>query len=208
MHRYRTISAIILILIFSATSAFGQKNQTGNIKGRVRVEVGNAANIQVIVRQGEQEVARTETDRKGQFSFTGMAPGNYTLTFRKTGLSVAEVKNIVVVARKTRDLGDRVALPIDEGTIAVIKGSIFDADGRSVEGARVELMRVEENGTLKRVDGKISNDAGEFAFRLRPVMARFRVTAKVDGMPPVSQEVNVEGAAIYRVALSVKPSAP
>jgi len=97
-------------------------------------------------------------------------------------------------------------LPVDEGSIAFIRGSVFNASGLSLLGARVELARVEGDGTLKKLDSRVSNATGSFAFRLPPVRARYRLTAKADGMEAANEEVNVEGAAIYRVALSLSPA--
>ena len=42
-------------------------------------------------------------------------------------------------------------------------------------------------------------------FRLMPERGRYRLTAKADGAAPTTEEVNIDGAAIYRVALSLRP---
>ena len=109
---------------------------------------------------------------------------------------------------KVRSLGDRVYLPVDEGSIAFLKGSVFSAEGRSVEGARVELARVLADGSAQKIDGRVTNDLGEFSFRLTPVAARYRVTARYGGLLPVSKEIDIEGAAIFRIALSLGQPAP
>ena len=109
-------------------------------------------------------------------------------------------------AGKTVSLKDRLFLPIDDGAIAHIRGSVFDANGRSVGAAKVELARVEADGSLKKLDSRVSNATGSFAFRLTPARARYRVTAKADGAEPATQDLDIDGAAIYRVALSLHSS--
>ncbi|MFL6253910.1 MAG: carboxypeptidase-like regulatory domain-containing protein, partial [Pyrinomonadaceae bacterium] len=72
-----------------------------------------------------------------------------------------------------------------------------------VGGAKVELARVEADGSIKRLDDRVSNATGSFAFRLPPDHARYRLTAKADGAEPATEELNIDGAAIYRIALSL-----
>ncbi len=116
------------------------------------------------------------------------------------------MENVEVRAGKTVTLKEGLYLPIDEGSIAFIRGSVFTASGRSFNGAKVELSRVEADGSLKKLDSRVSNATGSFAFRLPPERARYRLTAKADGMEPVTQDVEIEGAAIYRAALSLEPA--
>jgi hypothetical protein len=176
------------------------------VRGRVRVDSGaSAEGVRVSLRRGDgdEEVAHALTDRKGEFEIAGVEPGSYVLRFRKEGLKTAELKPYVVRAGKSDSLGERVFMPVDEGSIAFVKGSVFSAEGRSVEGARVELYRLMPDGTTKKIDGRVSNELGEFSFRLAPSSARYRVTAAGDGGQD-AKDVEVEGAMIYRVALSLK----
>lgn len=189
-----------------AGSVLAQDRSTGGIKGKVRVETGAPAGVAVVVRQAEREVARTVTDKKGEFLVSRLAPGLYGVTFRKPGLSVGTIENIEIKAGKTRSLGDHLVLSIDEGSIAFIRGSVFNQDDRSVPNVRIELARVEADGTVKKIDGRVTNEIGSFVFRLAPDPARYRITAKPNGSEPVTKDVDVDGAAVYRVALSLKPA--
>ena len=204
--------AALVALALVAPAAAQKKKQkqeptTGSIVGRVKVAPGaTPGGVAVTVRRGDEEVARRETNSKGEFEFQGLAPGTYGLTLRKAGLEVGKMEDVQVRAGKTVSLKDKLYLPIDDGSIAHIRGSVFDANGRSVGGAQVELARVEADGSFKKLDSRVSNATGSFAFRLPPERARYRLTAKADGMEPATQEVEIEGAAIYRVALSLHPS--
>jgi hypothetical protein len=201
--------AALFVLSVVAPGAAQKKKQkqeptTGTIVGRVKVGPGaTPGGVSVTVRRGNEEVAQRETNSKGEFEFPGLAPGTYGLTLRKVGLEVGRMEDVEVRAGKTVSLKDRLFLPIDDGAIAHIRGSVFDANGRSVNAAKIELLRVEADGSVKKLDSRVSNATGSFAFRLSPERARYRLTAKAEGAEPASEEVNIDGAAIYRVALSL-----
>jgi hypothetical protein len=135
-----------------------------------------------------------------------LRPGVYSVTLRKPGLSVGTIDDVEVKAGKPRSLGDHLILTIDEGSIAFIRGSVFSQDDRSAPNIRIELAKVEADGTVKKIDGRVTNEIGAFVFRLKPDAATYRVTAKPDGGAPVSKDVEIDGAAVYRVALSIKIS--
>ena len=194
-----------LVMIAAAAVSLAQDKSTGAIKGKVRVETGTASGVTVLVRRGETEVTRVETQKNGEFLVARLAPGKYGLTFRKAGLSIGTMEDVEVKAGKTRSLGDRLILTIDEGSIAFIGGSVFTADGRSVSNAKVELARIMEDGTVKKIDGRITTETGSFKFRLSPEPAKYRVSVKTGGAEPVSKDVEIDGAAVYRVALSLPP---
>ncbi len=199
-----TIFTLASILCIAAIATAAQDRTSGTLKGKVRAESGSAAGVTVVVRQGEQEVRRAETDKNGEFTIR-LAPGIYGLTFRKPGLSVGTIENVEVKAGKTRSLGDKLILSIDEGSIAFIRGSVFTAEGRSVPNAKIELGRLLDDGTVKKIDGRITNETGSFVFRLSPQVAKYRITLKPDEGPPVTKDLEVDGAAVYRVALSLPP---
>jgi len=206
-----TLAALFALGIAGAGHASAQKQPkqeptTGGISGRVRVETGTPDRVSVTLRRGDEEVAQTTTNAKGDFQLQGIAPGSYGLTLRKQGLQVGRRENVEVRAGKTASLKGTLYLPVDEGAIAFIRGSVFNAAGRSFHGVRVELARVEADGTVRKLDSRVSNPTGSFGFRLPPERARYRLTAKADGMEPATKDVEIEGAAIYRVALSLEPA--
>ena len=197
----------IILLAVSADVAVGQDKSLGSIKGKVRVETGTAAGVTVVVRRGQTEVTRVTTEKNGDFVVSRLTPGVYGLTFRKPGLSIGTLEDIEVKAGKTRSLGDRLILTIDEGSIAFLSGSVFTAAGRSVPNARVELFRILEDGSTKKIDGRVTTETGSFKFRLSPEPGKYRVSVKTDG-PDVSKDLEIDGAAVYRVALSLPPAKP
>ena len=206
MNKQIRLLLIFLVLLVSAGSLNAQDRSTGGVKGKVRVETGAPSGVAVIVRQGEREVTRGMTDRKGEFLISRLAPGRYGVTLKKAGLSVGTIEDIEVRAGKTRSLGDRLLLSIDEGSIAFIRGSVFNQDDRSVPNVRIELAKIEADGTVRKIDGRVTNEIGAFVFRLTPDVAKYRVTAKPNGGEAVSKDVEIDGAAVYRIALSIKPA--
>ena len=201
--RFKKALLLLAIILSALGVSLAQVKTTGGIKGKVRVEVGTPAGITVVIRQSEKEISQVSTDKNGEFQISRLSPGIYGLTFRKPGLSIGAIENIEVKAGKVRSLGDRLVLTIDEGSIAFIRGSVFNGDGRSVPNAKVELARLLDDGTTKKIDGRLTTETGSFVFRLSPEPAKYRVSIKTDAPEPVSKDVEVEGAAVYRVALSL-----
>src|SRR2546423_1224935 len=201
LHKSLTTAAVLLLL---SLSCFAQDKTTGAIKGKVRVERGSASGVAVILLQGDREVSRTLTDKRGDFVMSRVAPGTYSVKFRKAGLSVGTVDDVTVRAGQTRPLGDRLYLTIDEGSIAFIRGSVFTEDGHSVPGVRVDLAKIINENSTQKWDSRVTGETGEFVFRLPPETAKYRVTLKADGTEPASKDVEVESAVVYRVALAYK----
>lgn len=205
--RFIKILPVLVVILLVAGVSVAQKKQDktmGAIKGKVRVETGTPGGVTVVVRRGETEVTRSTTDKGGEFLVSRLTPGMYGLTFRKPGLSIGSIEDVEVKAGKTRSLGDRLILTIDEGSIAFLSGSVFNADGRSIPNAKVELSLILEDGSTKKIDGRITTETGSFKFRLGPEPAKYRVSVKTNG-EPVTKDVEIDGAAVYRVALSLPP---
>ena len=203
--RFKKTLFVLAITLVAAGIASGQDKSLGAIKGKVRVETGTPADVTVVVRRGETEVTRSTTNKNGEFLVSRLTPGKYGVTFRKPGLSIGSIEDVEVKAGKTRSLGDRLILTIDEGSIAFLSGSVFNAAGRSVPNAKVELAKILDDGTTKKIDGRITTETGSFKFRLSPEPGKYRVSVKTDGSEPVSRDVEIDGAAVYRVALNLPP---
>lgn len=204
--KFIKVGFLLAVFAISANVLMAQDKSAGSIKGKVRVETGTPAGITVLVRRGQTEVARGETQKNGEFLISRLAPGVYGLTFRKPGLSVGTIEDVEVKAGKTRSLGDHLILTVDEGSLAFVAGSVFSADGRSAPGMKVELARVLEDGSEKKIDSRITTETGSFKFRLAPEHSKYRVSVKA-GDEPVTRDVEVDGAAVYRVALNL-PAKP
>lgn len=199
----RTLLLASLAIFALLPTSSAQDRATGSIKGKVKVEAGTPAGVAVVVRSGDREVTRVSTDKNGSFVVQRLQPGTYGITFRKPGLSVGTIEDVEVKAGKTKSLGDRLILTVDEGSIAFVRGSVFSAGGRSVSGAKIELARILEDGSTKKIDGRVTNETGSFVFRLTPEPGKYRLTAKIAGSEPATSDVEIDGAAVYRIAISL-----
>lgn len=201
--KLKTLGLAIAVCFGVAVGVNAQDRTVGSIKGKVRVESGSAAGVAVVLREGEREISRVSTQKNGDFVINNVKPGVYGLTFRKPGLSVGTIESIEVKAGKTRTVGDRLFLTIDEGSIAFIRGSVFTEGGRAVPGMKVELALILEDGSAKKLDGRITGETGSFVFRVVPEKANYRVTIKPNSGEPISKDLEIDGAAVYRIALSL-----
>ena len=203
MRLMKSSAALALLLVFSG-ACLAQDKSTATIKGKVRVERGSPAGVAVMVLQGDREVARSTSDKKGDFVVTRVPAGTYSIKFRKAGLAVGTIDDVSVKAGQTRTLGDRLYLTIDEGSLVFIRGSVFSDGGRSVPGVKVELARIISDNAIQKLDSRVTGETGEFVFRLPSDPGKYRLTLKADGTEPSTKDVEVENAAVYRVALTYK----
>ena len=201
--RFKKSLFVVVIILAGSVASTAQDKALGAIKGKVRVETGTPAGVTVVVRRGDTEVTRSTTNKDGDFLVSKLAPGIYGVTFRKPGLSIGSIEDVEVKAGKTRSLGDRLVMTIDEGSIAFLSGSVFNADGRSVPNAKVELSRILDDGSTKKIDGRVTTETGSFKFRLSPEPGKYRVSVKPEGAEAVTKDVDIDGAAVYRVALNL-----
>ncbi|MCS6874684.1 MAG: carboxypeptidase-like regulatory domain-containing protein [Pyrinomonadaceae bacterium] len=195
------MKAFLLILV-CCVGLFAQ--ETGSVKGKVRTSEGKPlTNITVSAHQKEKEVKSVKTNSKGEFLMEGLPAGKYNFVFTGKGYSTGIKYNVEVRAGKLTDLGDRLILDVDRGTLVIIMGSVFNQDGLSVAGAKVEIERIIKDGSVKRVGSSFTNESGEFAFRFPEEPAKYRITASKDRVS-ASREIEVEMAAVYRLSLILK----
>jgi hypothetical protein len=198
----RPIAIAFFFILALAGVSFGQ---SGGVKGKVKAPNGKGiANASIVVRQDGKEVRSTSSDAKGEFKISGLGAGKYNITFDANGYSEGTLHG-VEIGKGIRDLGDRLILTYDRGSFVILQGSVFFKEGASVTGANVELEQVQADGSTKRLGSTYSNSSGEFSFRRPEGVAKLRVTAKLKGTS-VTKDIDVEEAAIYRVALTLNMS--
>ena len=209
MHRIRTtqtrIFGIALCLLVAAYGSLitAHAQETGGVKGKVRNLRGDTiSGATVTARQNAKEIRSVKSDSKGEFVLSGLDPGIYNIVFDARGYASGIKYSVEVKKGKTRDLGDRLILQVDQGTQVIIRGSVFYKDGTSVTAAKVEVAKINPDGTLKKLGTGWTNISGEFSFRQPEGPAKFRITASFKGST-ASKDVEVDTAAIYRLALSL-----
>jgi hypothetical protein len=191
---------VAAFLVCLAAAAFAQG---GGIKGKVRSSKGGAiANATITARLDGKDVKTVHSDAKGSFILKGLDSGVYNVVFDADGFSSGVKYGVEIKNNNIRDLGDRLILSVDQGTLVLIKGSVFFKEGTSVTGAKVELERVNADGSTKRLGSMYTNVSGEFTFRQPEAAAKFRVTAKFKDASG-TKDVEVTNAAIYRLAINL-----
>jgi len=197
---------ILFASIFFVVSFSVHAQETGGVKGKIRTAQGDGiAAATVTARQNGEDVKSVVSDAKGNFVLDGLKAGNYNVVFNKNGYGSGVLYNVEVKKKKTRDLGERLVLTVDQGTQVIIKGSVFAPDGRSVGGAEIKIEKISSDGSLKKVGSSVASYSGEFTFRFSEEVAKYRVTASAKGST-ASKEIEVDGAAIYRLAITLKMS--
>ena len=182
-----------------ASSIFAQ----GGVKGKVRTNGGDGiANAAVIIRQDNKDIKSAKSDAKGNFVINGLASGKYTVVFDAKGYSSGVLYNVEVKDKNTRNLGDRLILGVDKGSLVIVIGSVFYREGTSVTGAKVEIERINADSSVKSLGNGFTSVIGEFTFRQPEGPAKLRITAKFKGASG-TKEVEVDGAAIYRLAITL-----
>lgn len=211
MHKLKfqsRLAAISALLLFSAiclvTPALAQN--TGGLKGKVRTRAGlGIAGASVAVRQKGEDLKSVMADSKGFFTISGLEPGFYNMVFDAKGYASGVLYNVEVKKKKVSDLGDRLMLSSDQGTQVIVKGSVFFKEGTSITGAKVELEKINGDGSTQKIGSTMTNISGEFTFRRPEGSAKFRVTAKFNGVTAM-KDLDVAEAAIYRLALTLETS--
>lgn len=197
----KKISFIISIALILSISVFAQEK--GGVKGRIRNMQGNIlADVKVAVKQDDKDILTTSTDKRGEFQINGLKAGKYSFVFTKTGFVQGTLNNVDIKKDKIRDLGDKLALDIDQGTLVIIEGSVFNEDGRSIYGALIDIASINSDGSTKKIKTISSSESGQFTFRFREGSNTFRITAAAKGKS-VSKDITVDSAAIYRLALTL-----
>ena len=195
---------VILTLTFSVVFAAAQ--ETG-LKGKVRSEKGDGIKgASVTARQDGKDIKSASTDGKGNFELIGLKSGIYNLVIDKSGYGAGLLSDVEVKENIVRDLGNRLILNVDQGTQVIIKGSVFGPSGRSIGGAKVEVERISSDGSTKKVGSGYASYSGEFTFRFPEGAAKFRITASAKNVKE-SKEIEVDSAAIYRLAITLTPNA-
>ncbi len=194
-------AGVILVLglsFFTTVSA-----QTGGVKGKVRTNSGaGIANANVTIRKDGKDLKSVNANSGGSFVIEGIEPGRYSVVVDAKGYSSGVLYNVEVKKDKVRDLVDRLMLNIDQGSQVILKGSVFFREGTSVTGAKVQIEKINSDGSASRIGSTFTNVSGEFTLRQPEAAAKFRVTATYKGVTG-TKEIQVENAAVYRLAITL-----
>jgi uncharacterized GH25 family protein len=193
--------AILFALVFATTSVFSQT--TGGLKGKVRGSEGEVLRgATVTARRDGADIKSVKTDRKGEFALEGLKPGKYNFVFEMSGYTPGIRYDVPIDAGIPLNLGDKLILSKDDSNIVFLRGSVFDKNGKSLQGARVEVHKIAPDGKRRLVSSSYSNYSGEFAFRQTDSDAIYEITASLSGKS-ATKELRVDSAGIHRVSITL-----
>ena len=202
MKIFKQTAAWAFLLALFALSAFAQ-TETGGVKGKVRNMKGDAVSgATITARHKGEDVKTVKSDAKGNFQLTGLAPGVYNFVFEKSGYGAGIKYNVEVKSGSLVSLGDNLALMQDQGTLVLLNASVFNQDGRSITGAKIEVERINADGSSKKIATGYTNVSGEFGLRQPESTAKYRFTATFKGVSG-SKEIAVDSAGRYSTAITL-----
>jgi hypothetical protein len=211
--------AFITLLVLLVCSALPLCAQTGVIKGKVKLQdskthdgvlirttkisgSGTRATIKpdkTSAAAGEQVV---KTDGKGEFEIAGLATGEYVLSFEKQGYKGFTTRRLEVISGETVRLRSAIEMAKEGDPYAVIRGAVLYAGGFTLPNALVTIERID--GGKKFKEEKMSQEGGEFSFRLRADKATYRITASARGFQSASQEITIESDEVRNIAVTLQ----
>lgn len=194
--------AFLLLALVSVSTVFALAQ--GGVKGKVRSNKGTGiANASVTARQSGRDIKTVRSDAKGVFLLSGLESGVYSLIFDADGFQSGLLQGVEIKSGSTRDLGERLILRPDAGNQVIVNGSVFYKEGTSLGGAKIEIEKINSDGTTKKLTTVYTNISGEFTFRQpQGESSKLRFTAKFKGAEGV-KELEVNTAAIYRFAITL-----
>jgi hypothetical protein len=197
---YRSAALILATIMIAGVSAFAQ---SGGIKGTVRNMRGaGIPGATITARQNGEDVKSATANNKGDFVLSGLGSGVYNLVFEAHGYASGVLYKVEIKKNNIANLGNRLILSPDQGSLVIIKGSVFYKEGTSLLGAKVDLDRVNADGSIKKIASTTTNLSGEFTFKQPEGTAKFRITAKY-GSATASKEIEAAEPAIYRLAITL-----
>ena len=196
------ISGVIVLCAIFTGSAFGQ---SGSIKGKVREQNGRSLE-DVLVRasnaRNKESKFEIKSDSKGEFTFAELPAGEYSLSFEKQGFKTFTTRKLEVTSGDTIKLSRVIEMAREGESYSVIRGAVFHGDGFTLRNAIVTLERID--GIKKLKQDTVSQDGGEFAFRLKAEKARYRITAMAKGFQPASLEIEIESDEVRNIAITLQ----
>lgn len=198
--------AAFLLAPAGAQSQTQKSAQTGALKGRVKERNGKALEgvmVRATNAENKEDKRETKSDDKGDFGFDALPAGHYSLSLEKQGYKTFTTRKLEVAAGETTKLSSAVELSREGEPYAVIRGAVFRGPGFTMPSATVTIERID--GGKKFKQETLSQEGGEFAFRLKSEKAKYRVTATARGFQPASIEIEIDGDEARNVSLTLQP---
>jgi hypothetical protein len=192
-------------------AASASQHKSGMLKGKIESEKGKpiaGADVRVMSSRN-RNIKEAKTDGAGGYSFE-LEPDDYTVSFDAEGFQGGTLRDMQQVEEGKETKVKTIQLQKARRT-SLLRGAVFDLEGRSLAGVRLKLVRVstvDEAKEKKKLDSLsmsyITNNRGEFAFRLPSVRARYQVTAALSGYKPETKTIDVNEDEAVPLAFSLE----
>lgn len=207
---------ITLLVLLTCTVLYAQ---TGIIKGKVKLQdskTHEGVTVRITRASGTGARAATKADKladaapeqevktgsKGEFEITGLATGEYVLSFEKPGYKSFTTRRLEVISGETVKLRSVIEMTKEAEPHAVIRGAVLYGVGYSLPNALVTIERID--GGKKFKQETLSQEGGQFSFRLRADKATYRITASARGFEAAAQEITIESDEVRNIALTLQ----
>ncbi|MEO6392707.1 MAG: TonB-dependent receptor [Pyrinomonadaceae bacterium] len=139
----RCLSVLLVLLVGGLVSVgMAQSDQSAIKSGSVHGQVFDEASAVIVgadvALTNDQGVTKTAvTDKAGNFTFTGIAPGVYSLTAGSTGFAVFEKADVEVTVARRTELKITLAVALENQSVTVTSEPLISTDPENNTGALV-----------------------------------------------------------------------
>jgi hypothetical protein len=131
------VALMLALVLFAAFGAYAQNSTTGAITGTVIQGGTPIPGVTVEVKSNSLQGTRSDvTDAKGQFRFSLLPPGDYTMTATLSGFNTVTQKNIAVGLNRTVTLEVALSATASEQITVIGAPPVVDVTS-NVQGANV-----------------------------------------------------------------------
>jgi len=163
--------------------------QAATINGTVTKQGGNSAIVEarVILRMGNQSIDTAMTNETGEFGFTELAVGNYTVAVSKEGFVSSNNFSNIANADTTVTLAIGLAPTPNPGTVSGVVKKLPDSS--VVEGATIILRRTTGGGggAVAFADTVTTDEEGKYSFTEVPSASGYTLLAQAAGLDTLTR---------------------
>jgi hypothetical protein len=152
LHKKFQVALLLLIGILVAASAFAQTSTTGSIEGTVKTGGTPLPGVTIEVRSPGLQGVRTQvTDAGGNFRFTLLPPGQYTVTASLQGFNRINQPNVAVEIGQTKKLDVTLNAATSETITVTGAAPVVDVtsaqQGASISSQTLQSLPIARNFT-------------------------------------------------------------
>jgi hypothetical protein len=160
------IALLLVLSVLLAVGAFAQTATTGSIEGKITQAGNPLPGVTVEIRSANLQGVRTDvTDAQGNFRFTLLPPGNYSLTSNLSGFNTVKQQNIAVGLNRTVTLDVTMSAAVSETIVVTGAAPVVDvtsaASGVNITSETMRGLPIARNFTsVSQIAPGVTTQAG------------------------------------------------